>query len=86
MKAITLRHATRELAKRIEKESIQRGTSLNKTVIGQLEEALMHTATQRKAPLYYDLDEFAGSWSPEEADEFDRTLAEHRACDKEPLR
>jgi hypothetical protein len=83
MKAITLRNLPPELVERIEQESAQRGTSLNKTVIRLLEEALLRAATEQKHPVHHDLDSLAGSWSQQEADEFDQALGQQRSIDKE---
>lgn len=83
MKAITLRNLSPELLERIEQESSQRGTSLNKTVIRLLEESLLPPAKEEKYSIHHDLDALAGSWTQEEADEFDRALEQQRSIDKE---
>ncbi len=83
MKAITLRNLPPELAKRIEEESAQRGTSLNKTIIRLLEEALLRSKSGKKEVLHHDLDSLAGSWSETDADEFDHHLRSDRTIDEE---
>ena len=57
-------------------------TSLNKAVISLLEEAVAKSPTAPTGPPYHDLDEFFGSWSAAEADEFDESLREQRQIDQ----
>ena len=82
MKAITLRNIPPQLAKTLEKEAKASDTSLNKTVIRLLERAtgLLPRPGRRR---YHDLDELAGSWTPQEACEFERELADQRKIDPE---
>jgi hypothetical protein len=83
MKTITVRNMPRELAKEIDRRARAGRTSLSKTVVVLLEEAtgLGHRKPERT--LHDDLDDLAGSWSREEADAFDRVLAEQRTIDPE---
>lgn len=84
MKAITLRNIPSELARRLEERSEQLGLSLNKTVLRVLEERLIPGSPKPLgARRHDDLDELAGAWSREEAEEFDRALAEQRQIDPE---
>ena len=80
MKAITLRDIPEPLAKKIEDRSKRRGTSLNKTVIEMLEES---SSSHKAGRVYTDLDHLFGTWTKEEADEFDQFLKEHRTIDEE---
>ena len=82
MKAITLRNIPPELAERIEAEAERTGASLNATVLRILQEALLPSQTSRSARRR-DLSGLGGGWTEEEADEFDRFLAEHRKIDPE---
>jgi hypothetical protein len=82
MKAITLRNLPRPLAQRIEEESARQGTSLNKTIIRLLEQALLEDGQQHQ-PSHHDLDQLAGSWSQEDADAFDRNLRKQRNVDED---
>lgn len=87
MKAITLRNIPTELAQRIEAEASRTGASLNATVLRLLHEALLPgTAGGGAKRAYHDLDHLAGTWSKEEADEFDRYLVESRGLDQELTR
>jgi len=80
MKAVTLRNLPPELARVIRRQSAERKTSINKTVISLLEGA---TNTQRKkqVSLYHDLDALAGTWTEQEAAEFEEALAQQRGID-----
>ena len=82
MKAITLRNIPPDLATILEKEAKESATSLNKTVIRLLEKAtgLLSRPGRHR---YHDLDELAGSWTPEEAREFEAELADQRRIDPE---
>ena len=71
---VTLRNIPPDIARAIRQRAKRDGTSLNRTVINLLQE---------KPTRYRDLDAFAGSWTKEQADEFDRTLAEQRKIDPE---
>lgn len=82
MKAITLRNIPPDLESILEKEARTSETSLNKTVIRLLEKAtgLWPRSSKRR---YHDLDELAGTWTPEQAREFDTELAGQRKIDPE---
>ena len=75
---ITLRNIPPDVARAIRRKAKRDGTSLNRTVINMLCETV-----GAKPACYRDLDAFAGSWTKEQADEFDRTLAEQRKIDPE---
>lgn len=84
VKAITLRNLPPEIAKTIRKKAQKEGVSINKAVIKLLEEGMgPRNKAKGGKPLYHDLDDLAGSWTQEEASEFDRALAEQRAIDTE---
>lgn len=84
MKAITLRNIPAEIAQRLEELSTSLGLSLNKTVLKLLEERLV---PEKPAPLgtrrYDDLDHLVGTWTKEEAEEFNRNLFEERQIEPE---
>ncbi|MCB1057744.1 MAG: hypothetical protein KDD11_19765 [Acidobacteria bacterium] len=82
MKAITVRNIPEELAAVLERQARESHTSLNKTVIRLLEKAtgLEPRAGHRR---HHDLDALAGSWTPEEAADFDRVLEDQRRIDPE---
>lgn len=80
MKAITLRNLPSDLDKAIRKRARGKRMSVNKAVIGLLEEHLTQ-AKLKRAELHHDLDHLCGSWTKEAADAFDRALAKQRAID-----
>ena len=82
MKAITLRNIPPDLSRRIERRAKERGSSLNKTVIQVLEDGL-GTSKKRAVQLHHDLDHLAGSWSEDEAREFEEDLAAQRKIEPE---
>jgi len=82
MKAITLRNLPPELAKTIRQKAEEQGTSINKAVINLLEEGTgIRGKKNGKKSLHHDLDSLAGSWTKDEAEEFDKSLAAQRTID-----
>ncbi len=82
MKAITLRNLPPELAKTIRQKAEKQGTSINKAVISLLEEGTGGRDKKKgKRSLHHDLDALAGSWTKEEAAEFDEALVSQRTID-----
>ena len=81
MKAITLRDVPKPIADKIHEEAKRTGASLNKTVIRMLSQTL--TEPPANPQTYHSLDHLFGTWTEEEADEFDAHLAEQRQIDKE---
>ena len=66
------------------KHKAKRGrVSLNRAVVGLLEEATGQPRNKPRAKkaLRYDLYKFSGSWTKEEADEFDAHLNDQRKVD-----
>jgi hypothetical protein len=84
MKAITLRNIPKPVARAIERRAREKGTSLNRAVIEMLEDASgERRPAQRSRVVHRDLDQLAGSWTAEEAAEFERSLRDQRAIDPE---
>ncbi len=83
MNAITLRNIPQDIQQAIRNRANDEGLSLNKTVLRMLEEAL-GLNPESKEVHHRDLDHLAGTWSQEEADEFDVALAEQRQLAPEP--
>lgn len=83
MKAITLRNLPAELSRAVHRRAADKGISLNRAVIELLQEALGVGGQPKKRRVYHDLDWMFGTWSKEEADEFDKALAEQRKIDPE---
>ena len=72
---ISLRNLPPEVEKAIVETSRREGISLNKATLQLLQTSL------HKPVINTDLDEFFGTWSDAEADEFDAALAEMRKID-----
>ena len=82
-KAITLRNLPPELALTVQRKAAKERTSVNKAVIGLLEQGMGRRAEKRQKRPYHDLDFLAGAWSRRRAAEFDRTLKRQRSVDHE---
>lgn len=82
MKAITLRNLPSDLDKAIRKRARGKRMSVNKAVIGLLEEHLTQDKVKR-TELHHDLDDLCGSWTEDTAAAFDQALATQRAIDSD---
>ena len=80
MKAVTLRISHPMSPKLFAKRRIGRALSLNKAVISLLENRVGAEKKSRQTR-HHDLDDLAGSWSKQEAAEFDKSLADQRTID-----
>ncbi len=83
MKAITLRNLPPQLGKRLEEQAAATGSSLNKTVIRLLLKVTGLAGREPDEKRFHDLDHLAGTWTREEAAEFDQALAHQRRIDPE---
>lgn len=84
MKAITLRNLPPELAKAVRREAERKRTSVNKAVISLLESKADVRKKKRAGKVnHQELDALAGSWTKNEAAEFDKALAAQRSIDPE---
>jgi hypothetical protein len=81
MKAITLRNIPPSVEKAIRAKARQKKISVNRAVIELLEERV--GIAERKRVLHHDLDRFVGSWTRDEARQFDRLLQDMRQIDPE---
>ena len=81
MKAVTVRQISRDLARAIEHRARAARTSINKAVIGLLEEAAGLANKNGTRTRHHDLDALAGSWTREETAAFNRSLQAQRAID-----
>lgn len=83
-RTITLRNLPADLETRIETMAREEGASLAQTVIRLLLRATgLRPPEHRdgKPAQHHDLDALAGTWSAEEAAEFERALAAQRGID-----
>ncbi len=81
MNAITLRDIPPKVQAAIRQRADAEGLSLDRAVLRLLEETTGRPSSSRA--LHHDIDHLAGTWSAEEADVFDRALAEQRGIDRE---
>lgn len=82
MSAITLRNLSPEVLKIIRRRAMEGKTSINKVVVGVLEECLGLTGHRRNV-VHHDLDHVIGSWTRQQADQFERTLTAQRQIDRD---
>lgn len=80
MKAITLRNIPPDLDKAIRKRARGKRVSVNKAVLGLLEEHLS-PAKSKRPDVYHDLDHLCGAWSEDMAEAFDKALAKQRTIE-----
>lgn len=79
MKQLSIRNVGPELAAALEDERRRRGTSLNRTVL----ELLRQAVGLSRLPFDNGLKELAGSWSEEELREFEEATAIFEEVDEE---
>ncbi len=82
MKSITIHNLEEPLNILLKKKARQKGTSLNKTIKGLLEEAL--GAKPGNAPDHKeDFRDLCGVWSVQEAERFEKSLGDFEIIDPE---
>lgn len=77
MKNLTIRGIDEDLEKTLKEEAKLRRTSMNKLVL----EILRQNLTKKK--YYHDLDHLAGTWTAEEAEEFEKHISPFEQIDEE---
>jgi plasmid stability protein len=82
MKAITLRNLPPQLDRTIRERAKKKGVSVNKVVIGLLQDHLGESE-RKTVRRYHDLDDLSGSWTRQQAEAFDRALEKQRGIDLE---
>ena len=82
---LTVQGLDAALEQRLHAEARRRGLSVNRTTLELLRQAvgLAPRTSHSVAGPFADLDHLAGTWTPEEAGAFDRTLAGSRPVDRE---
>ena len=83
MKQLTLRGVDPELERRLREQARRKGESMNRTVLRLLRESTGVLPAKEEPIVYHDLDHLAGTWTKEEADEFDQALKEMRQVNPE---
>lgn len=79
---ITISHLDDAIAEWIEEQASQRGID-RETIVVQLIHKGIDLEQKAQLPNYHDLDSLAGTWSEEDAAEFDRATASFRQVDEE---
>jgi len=82
MKTLTLRGIDDELAEELEKTAKQRHDSMNRVILQLLRDKL-GLSKRRFRKAHHDLDDLAGTWTEEEAREFDDVVREFSRIDEE---
>jgi len=82
MKAITLRDIPLKVQKVIRDRARRKHISADQAVIDLLQERV-EVPQRGEDGLYHDLDHLFGSWTAEQAEEFDRILKEMREEEKQ---
>jgi len=85
MKAITLRNIPPEILKAIRAKAREKRISMNRAVLELLQERLGTPGSSRRR-VYTDLDEFFGTWTQAEGDEFNKALEDQRRIHPEDWR
>lgn len=80
MKALTIRNVKPPLARALQRESRRRRQSLNQTVLDVLAAAL---GADGKAPRSNGLRALAGTWTPQQAARFERSIEAFEQIDEE---
>jgi hypothetical protein len=83
MTAITVRNLPPELARLIRQKAKREKVSMNRAVIGLLEEATGLGKSTKPEVLHHDLDHLAGVWSREEYAEIMEAVREQRQVEPE---
>lgn len=82
---LTVRGVDDQLCGALETEARVRGLSLNQCIIALLRQATGIGGNGGQHPIVYgDLDALAGTWSDDQAAEFERALDEQRTIDAAP--
>ena len=81
MATLTIRGCDDNLSKILKRESRKSGTSVNRLVL----ETLINTfiGNGKKQERYNDLDSLAGTWTEDEAAEFDKAIEDFEIIDTE---
>jgi hypothetical protein len=84
-KQLTVRGLDARLERTLRAEAKRRGLSVNRTVLGLLNEStgLAEPPARNLTPPFEDLDHLAGTWSVEDTEAFDRQLSSSRQIDEE---
>ena len=84
MTQLTVRGIDEDLHRALKEASARQEMSMNRYLVRVLNESVgqYQVANSTKEQEYTDLDHLAGTWSEEDADEFDQALASQRVIDE----
>ena len=83
LKQLTLRGFEEEVAREVERVAQEEGVSLNQSVQRILRRGIGQSRDSDDLGVVgASLDDLFGTWSPEEADEFDRAVADFEVIDE----
>ena len=82
MKVITLRGIDDDLSLALKKAAKREGISVNKKILILLQEALGLKKKNRQL-VHHDLDHLAGTWSPEDANDFNENTKSFNQIDQD---
>jgi len=82
MKTLTLRGIDEELANRLEREAARERGSVNFVILSLLREKL-GLSKPKFRKVHHDMDDLAGTWTEDEAREFDEIVREFSQVDKD---
>jgi hypothetical protein len=80
---ITINHLDDESAEWIEEQASQRGVAKETVVLHLIRQGIDLEQKKAHLPTYHDLDDLAGTWTEEDAAEFERVTAPLRQVDEE---
>jgi hypothetical protein len=80
---ITIRHLDDATADWVEDQAARRGLDKETILLELIHRGLDLEQKKTEFPKFRDLDLLAGTWSEEEADEFDRAIASLRTIDED---
>ena len=82
-KQLTVRGLDEDVVRELERIAAEEGVSLNQSVKKLLRNGLAHAgAEENNAVIGNSLDHIIGTWTAEEADEFDRAVADFNVIDE----
>lgn len=80
---ITIQHLDEASADWIEDQASRRGVDKETVVLNLIHEGISLEQKKQRLPVHHNLDRFAGSWSKEDAEEFERATEPLRQVDEE---
>ena len=79
---INFQDVDRSLVQQLREQATQRNTNLDAFVLDLVRLGLMVSQSKSQLQVYHDLDDLAGTWSTQDAESFDRMVADFGKVDK----